>query len=114
MSLTDDHQQLLLLFNDVDLEDRSQTRDVGQRVLDDVQRVQTLLRAHQDYLRQEGTQPLAGPTTEAWWAWPYLIGEGEGAVDVQPVVPLQLQQRVPQQLLEAQRQGERSGVGGQG
>lgn len=42
-------------------------------------------------------------------ACPYLIGEGEGAVNVQPVVSLQLQQRVSQQLLEEQREGERSG-----
>lgn len=41
---------------------------------------------------------------------PYLIREGEGAVNVQPVVSLQLQQRVSQQLLEEQRECERSGV----
>lgn len=43
-------------------------------------------------------------------ACPYLVREGEGAVNVQPVVPLQLQQRVSQQLLEEQREGERSGA----
>lgn len=41
------------------------------------------------------------------WACPYLIREGEGAVNVQPVVSLQLQQRVSQQLLEEQREGKR-------
>lgn len=34
----------------------------------------------------------------------YLIREGKRAVDVQPVVSLQLQQRVSQKLLEEQRE----------
>lgn len=57
--LTDNHQQLLLLFDDVDLKDGPQARDVSQRVLDNVQGVQTLFRAHQNYLRHsKETQSL--------------------------------------------------------
>lgn len=52
MTLTNNHQQPLLLLDDVDLKDRSQARDVGQGVLNDIQRVQALFRAHQDYLRR--------------------------------------------------------------
>lgn len=44
--LTNNHQQLFMFFHDVDLEDGAQARDVGQGVLDHIQGVQTLLRAH--------------------------------------------------------------------
>lgn len=56
-ALTDNHQQFLLLFDDVDLENWSQAGDVSQRVLDNIQTVQTLFRAHQNYLQaqQENT-----------------------------------------------------------
>lgn len=48
------------------------------------------------------------------WACPYLIREGESAVNIQPVVSLQLQQRVSEQLLEEQREvrGEDPSGGG--
>lgn len=48
--LTNNHQQLLLLFDNVDLKDWSQTRDVSQRVFDNIQGIQTLFRAHQNDL----------------------------------------------------------------
>ena len=50
--LTNDHEELLLLLDDVDLEHGAQAWDVGQGVLDDVQGVEPLLRAHQHDLQQ--------------------------------------------------------------
>ena len=49
--LTNDHEQLLLLLDDVDLEHGAQARHVGQGVLDDIQGVEPLLRAHQHDLQ---------------------------------------------------------------
>ena len=56
--LTNDHEQLLLLLDDVYLKDRAQSRDVGQGVLDDVQGIQTFLRAHQHNLEQKQRKVL--------------------------------------------------------
>lgn len=49
--LTNNHQQFLLLFDDVDLKDWPQARNVSQGVLDNIQRIQPLFRAHQNDLR---------------------------------------------------------------
>lgn len=57
--LTNNHQQFLLLFDNVDLKDWSQAGDVSQRVLDNIQGVQTLFGAHQNYLQHsKKTQSL--------------------------------------------------------
>lgn len=53
--LTNNHQQFLHLLDDVDLKDRAQAWNVGQRVLDHVEGIQTFLRAHQDYLRAQSS-----------------------------------------------------------
>lgn len=55
---TCDHEQLFELLQDLDLEHGGQARDVCQGVLDDVQSIQALLRAHQhDLERGEGQGP---------------------------------------------------------
>ncbi len=54
-TLTGDHEQLVELLQDLDLEHRVQSRDVCERVLDDVQSVQTLLWAHQHDLKHTHT-----------------------------------------------------------
>lgn len=56
--VTNNHQEFLLLFDDLDLKNGSQARDVSQRVLDDVQSVQPLLRSHQDNLHNRQTHTL--------------------------------------------------------
>lgn len=53
LSLTHDHQQFVVFFDDVDLEHRPQTRDVSQRVFNHIQSVETLLRAHQHDLTND-------------------------------------------------------------
>lgn len=51
--LTCDHEQFVELFENLDLEDGGQARDVSQRVLDHIQSVQTLFRTHHYNLKRE-------------------------------------------------------------
>jgi hypothetical protein len=58
-TLTSNYEQLVVLLEDPDLEDGGQAGDVSQTVLNDVQGIQALLRAHQHYLwrgREKATQ----------------------------------------------------------
>lgn len=100
---------------------------MGQRVLYDVQSVQTLLRADQHDLRGRTglTDSLMLTCFErecqlnakhimfllmVFVPVPYLVGERQSAVDVQAVITLQLQQRIAQKFLlrdEAERERER-------
>lgn len=57
--LTSNYEQLVVLLEDSYLENGGQAGDVSQAVLNDVQGIQALLRAHQHYLwrgREKATQ----------------------------------------------------------
>ena len=47
---TCDHEELLQVLDDVNLEDCSDSWDVGEGVLQDIQRIQPFLGAHQHHL----------------------------------------------------------------
>lgn len=99
---------------------------MGQRVLNDVQSIQTLLRADQHHLKasrrkiirrqhvkyaagffsSQRIRVIASETSSCHMSSCYLVSERQSAIDVQTVVTLQLEQRVAQKFLLGQQIGK--------
>lgn len=116
------HEELLQVLDDINLEDRSNSWDVGEGIFQDIQCVEPFLSAHQHHLQEQKSTgerkhnhvPTTTPKSskskspfsrDCGGLRPvpkerrYLVAEGQRAVHVQAVITFQFQQGVSKQLL---------------